>query len=792
MSVRSNDDEPRRIPPRSHSSLSIRTVSSYKPHSSAPIALKHHIRDLKNQLEDIRFEIRKAKTLKYPDEDIAELRIQWYDVERQLGKAKNDIENALSSSREPSPERDRSVTPPIETAYVDEDPKPMEDGNQSEDDEQVEDSGREEEFHSRESVHRTPAVSAPFPQHRGLRPPFLPSTPVRDTPPHLEEDPNISAAIRALTLGRRFGESDEQYQARQNASRRQEWATPLPTASTLTYRHPNARKRASETPGIVPDVEFGRKRLIRPPRPGDTPNLHPARFTPQIQPHTRPNRSLMDQVRQPQGLDKPVPQDFDSKPLPLPPKPLHTPQARSPPQKLKDEDIKNEGDDSPTLNGSVHSSRRSETRSQAQQDDVGSNAGTRSNASRTRSQAGSAPRSSTPRPGSQSRQSPHFEPPPPPIPPAHPPSDGGDDPSSDGSNHGHGGGGPRRDNQSDRNSRRSNQPSRNSRNSGRQPPVPPNGDPDPSDHGGPSLRAESPHSRRSNRSEREDEHTMPNANCRDRNTPFGVIPPSNSRLPGEEFFDYQEVDHSQDLSLRDRVFKTFADRIEFKLHKKRTGISDSKSRKELANSMPKLIPYNGECSVITLDNFIRAFCERCKVLGLTGPPRIETQDGITVISDEDSNCVTLLGANLAGAAKEWYNEVVDNVPFTFDTGMDPREHEYTFLDVFRGLFNRFILQSALYEMTQVFESIRYHPTSGARRLFADLSLFARRMPSPPKLYDFKFALMVRLPNDMRELITNSGITAERNTVNNIMQKALAIEEGWKANQFYTAAAPTAT
>uniref|UniRef100_A0A0W0FWP3 Uncharacterized protein n=1 Tax=Moniliophthora roreri TaxID=221103 RepID=A0A0W0FWP3_MONRR len=62
-----------------------------------------------------------------------------------------------------------------------------------------------------------------------------------------------------------------------------------------------------------------------------------------------------------------------------------------------------------------------------------------------------------------------------------------------------------------------------------------------------------------------------------RTTPFGVIPPDNDRLPCQEFFNYQVHSYDQEASLRDRVFLTFSDHIDFRLHTSVGNLHDAKT-----------------------------------------------------------------------------------------------------------------------------------------------------------------------------------------------------------------------
>ncbi|PBK85244.1 hypothetical protein ARMGADRAFT_1087699 [Armillaria gallica] len=59
------------------------------------------------------------------------------------------------------------------------------------------------------------------------------------------------------------------------------------------------------------------------------------------------------------------------------------------------------------------------------------------------------------------------------------------------------------------------------------------------------------------------------------------------------------------------------------------------------------------------------------------------------------------------------------------------------------------------------------------------------MPSPPDVYSFRHQLLISLPTRIHHEITHEGITAEALTIDQIMQQALIIERGSKAEQYYS-------
>ncbi|KAL0568771.1 hypothetical protein V5O48_013212 [Marasmius crinis-equi] len=269
-------------------------------------------------------------------------------------------------------------------------------------------------------------------------------------------------------------------------------------------------------------------------------------------------------------------------------------------------------------------------------------------------------------------------------------------------------------------------------------------------------------------------------------TPFGELPPDGPALT-EEFFEYKPPEYEgSELALRERVFTLTATYVAYTLYSKQPISGDTRNiSKMLTNALAPLDPYEGQRNVILFDGFVKGLARLCVAHGLTGPPRILDQYGRWVVTAEDTLRTITLGGQLQGSAKHWYNTVVERVPAGFRIGQDASRYRPSFMEVLRGLFDRFISNAALYDLSKEFKKVRYDLKGGARQLFADLYNCATRMPSPPTVYDFKVAITERLPRPIIRHAAFNGVTPETATVDDIMQKALMLEQGIEATQFYS-------
>ncbi|THU80612.1 hypothetical protein K435DRAFT_845040 [Dendrothele bispora CBS 962.96] len=268
-------------------------------------------------------------------------------------------------------------------------------------------------------------------------------------------------------------------------------------------------------------------------------------------------------------------------------------------------------------------------------------------------------------------------------------------------------------------------------------------------------------------------------------TPFSEIPEEGSPHYHYEYFEYKpKPPTSLKKPLKEKVFTRFVTLIEWRLFTKLKVVGDGKAQRNLINSIPKVELYKGQNSIVVLDRFLRNLIRHMEVHGLTGPPKAMDSEGTLVVTHEDMARTILMAGNLTGVAQEWYQNFAERPPSSFRHGMKANAHRRTFLQVFRALFDRFITGTAVKEAEMLYEEVEYTTEGGICRLLADMKMYAEIMPVPPDEYRFKDSLMQRLPQYMRRIILCDGISAIDASLDEVMQRALAIESGWEAEVHY--------
>ncbi|PBK79750.1 hypothetical protein ARMGADRAFT_1092815 [Armillaria gallica] len=245
----------------------------------------------------------------------------------------------------------------------------------------------------------------------------------------------------------------------------------------------------------------------------------------------------------------------------------------------------------------------------------------------------------------------------------------------------------------------------------------------------------------------------------------------------KEIFDYHPVSRSKtDVMLA--LFQRFERLVARNLLTPQLGL-DSNVQKTSLQSIPRPHKFHGDPDIIEFDNWLFSVICWMKIANICGAIYHTDGSGAQQVSDIDIQRTNTLATFLDGDAQTWYNNSVE------DCNGNVEDDFPTFMQVINGLFRRFIHESSLYDIVQHFKSVTYASAGGVRQLFADLTRFANIMPSPPDVYSFRHQLLISLPTRIRREITREGITAEASTVDQIMQQALIIERGSKAEQYYS-------
>ncbi|PBK59081.1 hypothetical protein ARMSODRAFT_1027709 [Armillaria solidipes] len=245
----------------------------------------------------------------------------------------------------------------------------------------------------------------------------------------------------------------------------------------------------------------------------------------------------------------------------------------------------------------------------------------------------------------------------------------------------------------------------------------------------------------------------------------------------KKIFNYHPVSRSEtDVMLS--IFQRFERLVARNLLTTQLGL-DSNVQKTSLQSIPRPHKFHGDPDIIEFDNWLFSVIRWMKIANICDPVYHTDSSGTQQVSDIDVQRTNTLATFLDSDARTWYNNSVE------DCNGNVEDDFPTFMQVVNGLFRRFIHESSLYDVVQYFKSVTYASAGGVRQLFTDLTRFANIMPSPSDVYSFRHQLLISIPTRIRREITREGITAEASTVDQIMQQALIVERGSKAEQYYS-------
>ncbi|KAK0436076.1 uncharacterized protein EV420DRAFT_1673672 [Desarmillaria tabescens] len=221
------------------------------------------------------------------------------------------------------------------------------------------------------------------------------------------------------------------------------------------------------------------------------------------------------------------------------------------------------------------------------------------------------------------------------------------------------------------------------------------------------------------------------------------------RFNNEEIFEYLPVMRSE-VEIMLAIFQRYECLVNRNLLRVQRGL-DSNVQKTSLQSIPHPQKYEGSSDLIEFDEWIFSIIRWMKIANICGPVYTEDEWGGQQLSAIDMQRTSTLATFLGGDAHTWYNNVVEDTPIAYTNNANGDDFP-TFMEVINGLYRRFIHESSLYAVNEHFERVQYTFEGGVCQLFE---------------------------------VTRMGLTAEVSTVNDIMQHALTVEKGIRAERYYS-------
>ncbi|KAJ3831997.1 hypothetical protein F5878DRAFT_647147 [Lentinula raphanica] len=253
-----------------------------------------------------------------------------------------------------------------------------------------------------------------------------------------------------------------------------------------------------------------------------------------------------------------------------------------------------------------------------------------------------------------------------------------------------------------------------------------------------------------------------------------------------ETYDYDPMPRSEDEVLR-ASFHRYEQQIMFYLYGPPLN-QNSAAQKAILQNVPKPNKWDGEADYTRFDEWILGMIQWMNIADQCGPPtRMSQTRGGYVLTAVDLIRTNTLGSYLEGNALRWFRDEVQKVPdgFSASRNPDPLSYRWSFMQVVNGLYQRFIHEASISQVADKFNEVTYNRTDGVKVMFSELKRWAVCMPIPPDLYTFKQRILLLVPPAMcKDMTRIEKVSAEKSSVNQIMQAAISCERGDRTGRYY--------
>ncbi|KAJ3776556.1 hypothetical protein FB446DRAFT_700669 [Lentinula raphanica] len=251
-----------------------------------------------------------------------------------------------------------------------------------------------------------------------------------------------------------------------------------------------------------------------------------------------------------------------------------------------------------------------------------------------------------------------------------------------------------------------------------------------------------------------------------------------------QVYEYDPTPRNEEEVLR-AAFHRYEQLIKFYLYGAPANLN-SAAQKAMLQNVPKPEKYKGSSDYKKFDEWIMGLIQWMNMADHCGPPtRYSASRKGQVITSTDLMRTNTIGSYLEGTALQWFRDEVQQVPEAFAHNPDPLAYRWTFMQVVNGLYQRFVHEASISQISDRFYAVTYVRKKGIKTMFSELKRWAGSMPIPPDVYTFKKRLLLLVPEAMCDDMTRiEKVSAERSSVNEIMQAAISCERSDQTGRYY--------
>ncbi|KAJ3859052.1 hypothetical protein EV359DRAFT_68496 [Lentinula novae-zelandiae] len=231
----------------------------------------------------------------------------------------------------------------------------------------------------------------------------------------------------------------------------------------------------------------------------------------------------------------------------------------------------------------------------------------------------------------------------------------------------------------------------------------------------------------------------------------------------EETFEYDPTPRSEEEVLQ-ASFQRYEQLIMFYLYGPPLN-QNSAAQKAILQNIPKPGKWGGSSDYMEFEEWFMELVQWMNIADQCGPPtRFSETRGGYILTSVDLTRTNTIGSFLEGKALRWFRDEVQKVPdgFSLAKNPDPLSYRWTFMQAVNGLYQRFIHEASIAQVSDNFYEVTYSKKDGVKVMFSDLKRWAACMPVPPDLYTFKKRILLLVPQPMCNDMTHiEKVSAER-------------------------------
>ncbi|KAJ3858089.1 hypothetical protein EV359DRAFT_88296 [Lentinula novae-zelandiae] len=145
------------------------------------------------------------------------------------------------------------------------------------------------------------------------------------------------------------------------------------------------------------------------------------------------------------------------------------------------------------------------------------------------------------------------------------------------------------------------------------------------------------------------------------------------------------------------------------------------AQKAVLQIVSKPRKWGGDQDYMVFNEWLTEMIQWMNIADQCGPPtRHSSSRGAHILTSVDLTRTNTVASFLEGEALRWYRNDVQRVPDGFSDNPDPLAYRWTFMQVVNSLYQRFIHEASISQISDRFYGVTYSKAKGVKSMFSEL------------------------------------------------------------------------